>query len=166
MLSRRTFVTALAAVSAMFGMRPNMATATATTHPGMPSDNLTRLANLWDAAACNFDIVRQAVLFPVSGVGRGEPHAPDSREMRRYREAGDIMLAYADHVFREPSRVQADVLLKYDIMGMLVRERHVHDVDAVRAAGGADWHLIVEREAQQFGLDLHPFWRWEFEAYA
>lgn len=161
MLSRRTFVTALAAVSAMFGMRPNRAAAAAITHPGMPSDNLTRLAGLWDAAACNFDFVRQEVLFPVSGVGPGEPLAPDSHEMQRYRAAGRMMLEHADRMFREPSLKGADVLLKYDLMDQLLDARHVPDPDAVRAAGGADWHRIIEQEAQTYGLNLNPFWLWE-----
>lgn len=161
MLSRRTCVTALAAVSAMFGMRPNMAAATAITHPGMPSDNLTRLANFWDAAACNFDVVRQAVLFPVGGIGGGDPLWPSSLQMERYHAAGRMMLEHADRVFREPSLKAADVLLKYDLMDQLLDARHVPDPDAVRAAGGGDWHRIIEQEAQTFGLNLNPFWLWE-----
>jgi hypothetical protein len=127
----------------------------------MPSDELARLAELWDAAACHFDVVRQEVLFPVGRVGRGEPLAPDSHEMQRYRSAGRMMLEHADRVFREPSLKGADVLLKYDLMDQLLDARHVPDPDAVRAAGGGDWHGIIEREAQTFGLNLNPFWLWE-----
>ena len=161
MLNRRSFMTAIAALSAMIGMRRYPAAAAPVTHPGIPSDELARLAELWDAAACHFDVVRQEVLFPVSRVGRGELLAPDSHEMQRYRAAGSTMLEHADRVFREPSRKGADVLLKYDLMDQLLDARHVSDPNVVRAAGGSYWHRIIEQEAQTFGLKLNPFWLWE-----
>lgn len=130
-------------------------------HDGRPSDRLTRLADLWDAAACNFDVVRQDVFFGASSGGRGETHGSDSPGMRRYRESARTMFAYADAVFREPSRKEADVLLKYDLMTELLDARHVPDVDMIREAGGGDWHRIVEREMEMFGLKLNRLWLWE-----
>lgn len=161
MLSRRTFVTALAAVSGMFGIRSSRATSAPVAHVGMPSDNLARLADLWDAAACNFDVVRRAMLFPVGGIMGGDLMPPNSAQMERYHAAGRTMLEHADRVFREPSRKGADVLLKYDLIDQLMDGRHVPNRDAVIAAGGGEWHRIVEQEAQNFGLKLNPFWLWE-----
>ena len=145
----------------MVGMRRYPAAAAPVTHPGMPSNELARLAELWDAAACNFDVVRQAALFPVNEAHGGDPLPPNALQMQRYHAAARTMLAHADRVFREPSRKGADVLLKYDLMDQLLDARHVPDPDAVRAAGGSDWHRIIEEEAQTFGLNLNPFWMWE-----
>lgn len=161
MITRRMFTSGLAAIGWVLGWRPVVIAAEPVLHDGRPSDRLARLADLWDGAGCNFDVVRQAVFFGAGSGGRGEPHAPNSPEMRRYRDAARTMLAHADPVFREPSRKEADVLLKYDIMRELLRERHVPDVDLIREAGGAEWHLIVEHEAKVFGLDLNFFWHWE-----
>lgn len=130
-------------------------------HDGRPSGRLARLADHWDAAACNFDLVRQAVLFPVSGFAGGEPLAANSPEMQRYRAAADTMLAHADRVFHEKSRKGADVLLKYDLMDQLMDGRHVPDRDAILAAGGGDWHRIIEEEARAYGLTVNPFWLWD-----
>lgn len=161
MITRRMFTSGLAAIGWALGWRPSGIAAEPVVHDGRVSANLARLADLWDAAACHYDVVRQAVCFTAPAPGRGAPYAPDAPEMRRYHEAARTMLAYADAVFREPSRKEADVLLKYDLMDQLMDGRHVPDRDAILAAGGGGWHRIIEVEAEAFGLKLNPFWLWE-----
>lgn len=161
MITRRMFTSGLAAIGWALGWRPSAIAAEPVVHDGRISANLARLADLWDAAACNHDVVRQAVCFAAPAAGRGASYASDAPEMRRYHAAGRTMLEHADRVFREPSRKGADVLLKYDLMDQLMDGRHVPDRDAVIAAGGGEWHRIVEQEAQTFGLKLNPFWLWE-----
>lgn len=157
MLSRRTFTLLGTALMSAMTCRPSWgARAFAIDVDGPASSRLAALGDAWEVAGRAYEVRRKATFHLEHG-------AP---ELLAVKDAARVMLLAANDVFREPSRTRADVLLKYHVMDELGGFRVVHDSDAIIAAGGAQWHRIVEQEAETFGLDLNYFWLWEAPPHA
>jgi hypothetical protein len=162
MLTRRIFTALGAAFAITAACRPSWgARASAVDGTDTVSPRLSALADQWLAAGQEFDRCRHAAFYKdtPSGVRRG--YLMDEPPLLALREATRAMYEAANAVFQERSRTRADVLLKYHIMDDAMNWRFGGNTDAIIAAGGATWHIIVDREAKAFGLDLNAFWLWE-----
>lgn len=157
MHTRRAFTMLGTALMSAIACRPSWgARAFAIDVDGPVSPRLSVLGDAWEVAGRAYEVRRKATFHLEH----------DARELLAVKDAARVMLVAANQVFRELSRTRADVLLKYHVMDELGGSRVVHDSDAIMAAGGAQWHRIVEQEAQTFGLDLNYFWLWEAPPHA
>jgi hypothetical protein len=157
MLTRRTFTMLGTALVSAMACRPSWAArAFAVDLDGLVSPRMIALGDSWEEAGRSYEVLRDAAAG----------FSCDAPALIAIRDATRAMLAAADYIFLEPSRTRGDVLLKYHVMDELGGRRTVHDSDCIMAAGGAQWHRIVEQEAEAFGLDLNYFWLWEMPPYA
>ncbi len=167
MLTRRIFTTLGAAFALTAAGRPSWgARAASIDGDAIVSPRLSALADIWEAAGKEFERHRHAAFYfdMPSGIRRG--YLMDEPKLLALREATRAMYEAATEVFQERSRTRADVLLKYHVMDDALNRRFGGNTDAVIAAGGATWHVIVDREARSFSLDLNPFWLWEASPHA
>lgn len=167
MLTRRVFTALGAALALTAACRPSWgARAASVEGDDAVSPRLSALADRWEAAGREFERCRHAAFYMdmPSGVRRG--YLMDEPLLLALRDATRAMYEAANAVFQTPSRTRADVLIKYHVMDDALNWRFGGNTDAVIAAGGATWHVIVAREAKAFGLDLNPFWLWEASPHA
>lgn len=162
MLTRRIFTALGAAFAITAACRPSWgARAAAVDGADTVSPRLTALADQWEAAGREFERCRHAAFYKdmPSGVRRG--YLMYEPPLLALIAATRAMYEAANEVFQERSRRGSDVLLKYHVMDDAMNWRFGGNTDAIIAAGGATWHIIVDREAKAFGLDLNAFWLWE-----
>ncbi len=162
MLTRRIFTALGAAFAITAACRPSWgARGAAVDGADAVSPRLTALADHWEAAGQEFERCRHAAFYIdiPSGVRRG--YLMYEPPLLALIEATRRMYEAANAVFQERSWTGADVLLKYHVMDDAMNWRFGGNTDAIIAAGGATWHIIVAREAKAFGLDLNAFWLWE-----
>lgn len=167
MLTRRIFTALGAAFAITAACRPSWgARAASIDGDGGVSPRLSVFADRWEAAGQEFERCRQAAFYIDMPSGIRRSYLMDEPLLLALREATRAMYEAANAVFQQRSHTQADVLLKYHVMDDALNWRFGGNSDAVIAAGGASWHVIVAREAQAFGLDLNPFWLWEASPHA
>lgn len=162
MLTRRIFTALGAAFAITAASRPSCgARAVSVDGDDAVSPRLHALADQWEAAGQEFERCRHAAFYMDMPPGVRRGYLMYEPPLLALREATRAMYEAANEVFQERSRTRADVLLKYHVMDDALNWRFGGNMDAVIAAGGASWHVIVGREAAAFGLDLNHFWLWE-----
>lgn len=162
MLTRRIFTALGAAFAITAACRPTWGVRAASVDwDDTVSPRLTALADQWEAAGQEFERCRHAAFYVDMPTGVRRGYLSYEPPLLALIAATHRMYEAANEVFQERSRTRADVLLKYHVMDDALNWRFGGNTDAVIAADGATWHVIVDREAKAFGLDLNPFWLWE-----
>ncbi len=157
MLSRRTVVQGLTALTAGLAWRPAWAVprGVAPTVPVAVSPDMVSLANLWEAIGTKYDETKHRRFTPM--VNRGQLIDAACPDYKRWEKAKERLLHATTVVLKEPAQSQGDVIFKYHVIDMLTELRPVDNWAWTNAKG---WELSeeVRREAEYFGVAINPFW--------
>lgn len=157
MPSRRIVVRGLAALTAGLAWRPAWAVSggNPTLVPVAVSSRMSDLADWWEEVGRAYDGTKPQLFTAMEA--RGEAIDANREDYKRWREAERTFLYMTVDVLNEPSRSQGDVIFKYHVIDMHHSWRPVGNWMWVNAH---DLKLCqqLEREAEQFGVPINPFW--------
>jgi hypothetical protein len=159
MLSRRIFVQGLTTLVVGFAWKPAWAVpgGPAASVPVAVSARMSDLGDWWEEIGQAYDGTKPR-LFTATEAS-GQELDTDRQDYKLWKEEERRFVHMTAELLREPSRAAGDVILKYHVIDMLHRWRPVGIWIWPNAAQDLPLCELVEREAEQFGVSINPFWQ-------